>query len=1340
MADDKKKLSSYQELLKAEADFEAGRISRREFNRLLGLFGVSAGLTAAQMNPAYAWVATHMRKGKRTSGASFTEAGLRFNAAGNAYLARTFAAPSSQTTWTWSAWVKRAAVSGGNSLFTVSGAGSGAPNTFTTIVFDQISNGYFGLRQVNGSGTIVAEKQSGVFRDPASWSHLVVNWDTTNMIAADRIRLYVNGTRLTSFTASTDPSSSLASYMNTSGWPHYLGASNLGGLSSYYDGSMLGVHFIDGQVLSPTSFGQTDSSSGQWRPKTYSGSFGSNGFYLPFGSNSSASGTGTSSGSYPNITGVSGLGADYSGNNNHWTANGVATTDQLIDVPTNNFCTLTPLDKSSLDTLSAGNLVVTGSPSNNGANRATWFLTSGKWYWETTVGTPAGSYPYVGLYSPAHVLSDTGAGIPGWGSNRDVGLAGNGGFYFNGGFSAATSAYANGDVMMVAFDTDTGKFWAGKNGTWQAGGDPASGGSPLTTLDVGTPYAPGVSSYNGATATFNFGQGGQSGLTYDSNSGGSFKYAPPSGFKALSTANLPAPAILKPSQYFATFLYTGNGADQRIGALIPPTAGYAVAQSLRFQSASSANLARTPASATNRKTWTWSGWMKRSAATLQCLFTANSSINDALFLNINANGTLTMNDLIVPTDYAYFTTSETFQDFSKWYHVVMTVDTTQGTATDRWKLWVDGRQITSFSSSISFPQNYDTHVNSTMTHSMGYYTGGYPYYLDGYMTEVNFVDGLALTPTSFGQTDSASGEWVPKQYSGSYGTNGFYLNFSDGSNTTAATLGKDSSGNGNNWTPSGFATTDAVLDTPTKNFATYNPVVAYYPSGASMSAGNLTIQNYVNGPWGRTLGTLPTTSGKYYFEFWTTNSTPGYINEAVVGIMATSFTAGTGSEHLTAGNYGYCYGSNANYYVNGTTVSMGTGFTNGDQIGIAYDLDNGKAWFSKNGTWLGSGNPATGTNPGITFAPGRSFAPFVTVAGGSTASYWQYGYGNFGQGGQSGLTYDSASGGSFKYTPPSGFKALCASNLPTVSSSALQTTPDLVWIKGRSGATDHGLYDSVRGVASDLASNSTAAETTQATGLSSFTKTGFTVGALAKLNTAGATYSAWSWKKGTSPGFDIVTYTGNGSDRSISHALGATPAMIIVKQRSGTGSWVVGHQNLHPTDPWDNRCLYLESLAARDGSLYVWRNGGTTGPTSSIFRIGTDGNVNTNSASYVAYLWAEISGFSKFGSYTGNGSTDGPFVSCGFRPAWILTKRIDTAGFDWRITDAARSIRNPSVKVLCANDGGAESDVTGDGGLYDMLSNGFKVRNNSGGGQNASGGTYIFAAFAEAPFKYANAR
>ena len=289
---------------------------------------------------------------------------------------------------------------------------------------------------------------------------------------------------------------------------------------------------------------------------------------------------------------------------------------------------------------------------------------------------------------------------------------------------------------------------------------------------------------------------------------------------------------------------------------------------------------------------------------------------------------------------------------------------------------------------------------------------------------------------------------------------------------------------------------------------------------------------------------------------------------------------------------------------------------------------------------------------------------------------------------------------------------------------------NMIWFKRRSGSGNHFLYDSVRGANRSLVPNDTDAEATsgeQTTYLTSFDSDGFTLGDdVNNINASNETYVAWAWKESATAGFDIVSYTGNGSNRTISHSLSAKPAMILVKQRSASRDWWVYNKHLHGTDGATG-VLYLSTNdAAGTSATTSWNS---TAPTTSVFSLGTTVGVNADSGTYIAYCFAEKQGYSKFGTYTGNGSaTDGPFIYTGFRPAYVIAKETSGTGH-WRIRDNKRSPINAVGIVSHAN--AATGDTTEDN--IDFLSNGFKLYT-SGAENNGSGDTYIYAAFAEQPF------
>jgi hypothetical protein len=744
--------------------------------------------------------------------------------------------------------------------------------------------------------------------------------------------------------------------------------------------------------------------------------------------------------------------------------------------------------------------------------------------------------------------------------------------------------------------------------------------------------------------------------------------------------------------------------------------GYTIGQSLRFNRGSSTYLARTFATPTNNNKFTLSLWMKLSSNADYLRFFGAGSNSSAWW--VNAAGQIVLEG--GSGDPAFMYTNSLYRDFSAWMHVVVWAD---GGGTG-YKLYVNGSLVSSAAVGTG------TAVNSAIQHFIGGSTLGSSVCFDGYMAEINFIDGQALDASSFGQFDTVTGQWIPKSCTVSdYGKNGFYLKFSNSSS-----LGDDSApifGNhtsANNWTPNGFATQDQVLDSPTNNFCTWNQLNS---SGNALSGGNLNVSistTAANGTAG-TKGTFAVNSGKYYWEVLCV-STPN--TSTVIGVVDAALKPNADVGYIN-GDSCVLYWSQAAKTLNGagTNPAYGTTYSTNDVIGVALDATGGTITFYKNGASQGALSLPSNS---VYYAP--CVANEYPYADSLTA--------NFGQGGQSGLTYDAASGGRFKYTPPAGFKALSTANLsaPSVKNSSQYFSavtytgtgatnartsgfqPDLVWIKTRSTGTNHAIYDSVRGANKRLSSDLTNTEVAATTDLMSFDTSGFTLGTDAGnyVNTLNLTYVAWCWKKGATPGFDVQLATG-ASATTWTHSLGAAPAFAVIKDRNASNNWCVYHQSIT-----GDYFLRLNTADAKISVPGMFTSSGTNFVMSGSAPIGD---------SIVAYLWAEVPGFSKFGIYAGNQSSDGPFIYCGFKPAYVLVKNVTTTACYWEVHDNQRGSFNANGPALNPNLPGNEYV----GEYIDFLSNGFKWRSaGSGINNNNNSDQYIFAAFAEAPFKYANAR
>jgi hypothetical protein len=777
---------------------------------------------------------------------------------------------------------------------------------------------------------------------------------------------------------------------------------------------------------------------------------------------------------------------------------------------------------------------------------------------------------------------------------------------------------------------------------------------------------------------------------------------------------------------------------------------YQVSRSLRFNAPDSSFLSRTPASAGNRKTWTWAGWVKLTEASggspgtmLFGTFDATGSDghllllqNNSLFLKFAFAGNYTINSA----------TSAVFRDYSAWYHVVVAFDTTQATQANRLKIYVNGTQQALVD--VTWALNTDYSINSTTAHAIGRAGLLNGYYFPGYLADIHFIDGQALTPSSFTKTDATTGQLIPKAFSGSYGSQGWKLSFSD--NSTTAALGTDTSGNGNTWTTNNFSVTagsgnDSLVDTPTSygtdtgvggtvrgNYCTLNPL----NNSATLSNGNLQ-SDAPTAIWYSTVGTIYVSSGKWYWEV-----TPAALGLSMIGVANKNInTASNASSHDTTNSYTYYNFSGNKFGPTSNNTGYGATYAANDVIGVALDLDNGTLVFYKNNTSQGT------AYSGLT---GIELAPFVAIHDYVSTGTLNV---NFGQ-------------RAFSYQAPTNFKALVDTNLPTPvvakpntvmdvklytgngstqSITGLAFNPDLVWIKSRNNAYDHKLTDALRGATQGLISNTTGVETTDTNGLTAFNSDGFSLGTDTNYNGNAATYVAWAWDAGSSTaantagsissqvranasaGFSVVTYTGTGTNATVGHGLGVSPSIIFLKSRGGARNWVVYSSSLTSAAFY----LSLNQTSAQASLNTVWNS---TAPTSTVFNIGTDLAVNNSSETYVAYCFAPVAGYGNGLSYVGNGSADGPFVYLGFRPKLILIKCSSTTG-NWVSLDAEREGYNVDNDPLFPN----LSDAEGTTDLLDITSNGFKIRSTNAN-VNASAATYIYAAFAESPFQYARAR
>jgi hypothetical protein len=783
----------------------------------------------------------------------------------------------------------------------------------------------------------------------------------------------------------------------------------------------------------------------------------------------------------------------------------------------------------------------------------------------------------------------------------------------------------------------------------------------------------------------------------------------------------------------------------------PSVASYEIGNSCLFNSGDSAYMTRTP-SASNRKTFTISVWFKlANIGAANCVMfgattnTTGSGTYAVLRVPEAINNRLEFWDYTNGTFNYLFVANAWLRDPAAWYHALAVLDTTQSTEADRAALYLNGEEVDYVAGGSEYPtQDYEGQFNSNIAHEIGSAGAGLDQFWDGYMADVCFIDGTAYTPSDFGETND-EGIWVPKNVGGlTFGTNGFLMKFG-----TNSALGDDTSGNTNDYTTSGLTTADQMEDTPTNNQITFNEL------NNQQSGGTLTEGDTVySGPGTRTMVSLTSnipSTGKWAVAFSTNDvSTNNGWNFGFTKSNNSNFGDAAGSNEDVGASDGINMNPSSSVlylwnYISGSGIEPGQAITTSDEFWLAVDMATGKCFlgiYDASATamvWIAAdagldGNPATGANPSVTisdmigsteytFAVGAK-APDLTLMksadiSGTIPTGYTY-FENISDFPAPAITDPSAHFQTELYTGNG--TAIGSGGKAVTFSGNSDMDPDLVWIKNRDATDSNAVYDSVRGTTKQLETDSYPAETTESEGLTTFGSDGFTVGSLDQVNTNTEDFVSWNWKEGATPGFDILTYAGNGSNRTISHSLGAVPKMIILKSYDNVYSWTVYHEAMGNT-----KIMKLDEAEATTTNSGFWQD---TTPTSSVFSVGTHGNVNNSSSNYITYLWAEIDSFSKFGSYTGNGNADGPFAYCGFKPNWVMIKNTEAATA-WAIWDIARDKYNPAEKYLLPNSNAAEATA---GGLdIDILSNGFKMRNTDSG-IGTDGEEYIFAAFAENPF------
>ena len=755
---------------------------------------------------------------------------------------------------------------------------------------------------------------------------------------------------------------------------------------------------------------------------------------------------------------------------------------------------------------------------------------------------------------------------------------------------------------------------------------------------------------------------------------------------------------------------------RQAAAGVPPAA-FSVDNAAILDSADSSFLAWTPGATVDQQKGTCSFWCKRNKlGTAQTILHADNS-NYALF-GFAADDTF---NWITQNGVKWLKTARVFRDTAALLHIHIKWNTTQATEAYRFVITINGIIETAFTGSYPSQNHNLPWFLNAVAMNIGRRTNG-DQYSNSTLSEMHLLPGIIEDVSLFGEFDD-NGVWQPIEYTG-HDSNGQYLDFADNTH-----FGNDVSGNNIDWTDSGFTTDHQVPDTPSNNFCTLSeldksPLIALSDGALKATSTN-----------GRLVGTtFALTAGQWY---WENKVLSGADLWSAIGVMDLGALTLASSIYTLVDfkNNGWLYSPQEDeafdHSTTGTALSLSPAQNFPNMC--ALDLDLGYIWFGYDGTWYNSGDPAAGTNPTFTGVTGP-VTPIMYTENGRVLLC------DFGQRG-----YDA--------TPPSGFNSLCSDNLPTPdilkgsdhfnailhagnsSTNAITGVGfqlDLLWTKDRDGANAHVLADSVRGATKQMHSNLVNVEQTDANIVASIDLDGFTLGdnstGTGATNISGNDYVDWCFKKGVTSGFDIVPYVGTGAAHTENHSLGVVPELLIVKNRERVTDWRIYNKTLGAT-----KYLVLNGNNGEATSSGQWND---TAPTSSVFTVGTASATNELDEDHIAYLFASVEGFSKVGSYPGSGTADGPFVWCGFRPALVVIKRVNSTG-GWFTIDSARDIYNECDAELQLNASGAE--ITTATNEIDILSNGFKLRN-TGGTTNTSGGEYIFMAFAEHPFKTARAR
>jgi len=1374
---------------------------------------------------------------------------LRFNdleAGGYSYLTRINPAAGNLKIWTYSCWFKLGHINPANGYDQVLLGSATRPVISITTNPDPYGN----INCQDSSGQI---KTTAFYRDHSAWYHLVYVHDSNNGTAGNRMRLYINGSEITEFSVDSNPTQNADSAVNKAE-AQFIG--RVDGSARYFDGYLAEVHFIDGVVKTPSDFGESGD-YGEWKPKEYSGAYGTNGFYLPFKQDYTVEGMSTVTYKGTNATqyiggvgfepdliwfksrsqsryhawwdNIRGMSAIHSNNTDAQATNATETSD-LVEFRSDGFL-IGPVEGYNSVNENTQSLVAWCWDFEGSSRSAHTITASGNAQHSTTqkkIGTTSLKFDGTDDF-----LSVADSAVFDLTTNSDLTIE----FWFYCGSQGDTYPSIMGSATS-SWSTNSNVVRIGPNGTnnklefYHYSGDGATPMLTSTTTVTNsawhhgaivrekatwTLYLDGTSedTYTGTNPDTDLSDNGSLFIGkngWDGTSGDFVGYLDEIRISAVARykSNFTAPT----KEFLddkATILLIHSNTSNASTTFTDSSTGLTPVENTSGSNVSRVRANPTFGQSMVRYTGTGGpdtvGHGLSGAPEMIIVKNCDNAGNEWVVYHAN-------NTAAPETDYLRLDTTAATADYGFWNDTAPTSSVfTVGDLRPVNGAWGD-RYIAYCFDSVAGYSSFGTYDgDGTYDGSNTVNCGFEPAWVMIKCTNdteswwifdntrnspgTTAKNRIAADSTGAETTGGSTGsDWIQLTSTGfkmtgqGGGTNGgsgqkyVYAAFAD---KREYAYWLDQSGNNNDWTSVNLTESDIVLDTPSNNFCTLDPnSQTIYGDGearnkALLSDGNLTFDTqstsyttYLAAAGSMELGN----SGKWYAECRCN------VHDST-GSIAIGITFDWQYDWYRSsqpGEFAMTWGYNSSGWItnNNSNQLTGSSYTVGDIVGMAVDLDNDKIYFHKNGVW-NTNNPSGGSGLSLSSYAGSN----AVITCGATNSQRKSGTWNFGQdssfaGAATPQGYqDGNEIGDFYYEPPSGYLAICTSNLTdpikpqshhkTVTYTGNNATslaitgvgfqPDFIWLKRRDSGASHYLVDAVRGRSQGVLTNATTAEyTTSDTtrDLRSFDSDGFTVGQdyYWSVNTSGATMVAWNWKANGSgssntngsinttatsanqdAGFSISTYTGTGSNATVGHGLSKAPEMIIIKQRNDAQHSVVfyhalANANLNNTSDATDVLVLSGNSTTSDSALY-WQD---TVPTTSVFSIGTHAQVNGSSDTYIAYCFHDVDGFSRVGGYRGNGAADGPFVHTGFRPSFVMLKQTSNAG-DWYIYDCKREGYNKDNDYLRANYNSAESADD----VMDIYANGFKIQSTNSE-HNGSGQLFLYLAFAEFPFKYTNAR